>query len=205
MDGNELVAKLSRASGASDVLGRLYRPLLSLLQGEPVPVGALAATTGKPIEEVRGALASLPDTEFDDQGPIVGYGLTLRTTEHPLEVELDLGAAGRPAPSARPAPNGAPARSRAERHRRANPAPIRGGLSAATARPAKAWGRVARSAHPGGRAPLLAARNREGGSPPNQGRLVLRFEAPGRQQRWLRQRRRCRISHRRRRTCSIPA
>ena len=42
----------------------LWRPLLHLLSlGEPVTTADLAAATGRTAEEVRHALAGLPDTE----------------------------------------------------------------------------------------------------------------------------------------------
>jgi len=61
----------------------LLIPLLRLLaSGNPVEVTTLAATVGRTIEEIRAQLAKLPDTEYDDEGRIVGHGLTLRPTLH---------------------------------------------------------------------------------------------------------------------------
>lgn len=58
-------------------------PLLRLLtSGNPVEVTALAATAGRTIEQTRAQLAKRPDTEYDDEGRIVGQGLTLRPTPH---------------------------------------------------------------------------------------------------------------------------
>ncbi|MDA8356067.1 MAG: organomercurial lyase MerB [Actinomycetota bacterium] len=65
----------------------LYRPLLRLLaRGAPVSVDDLVAATGRSVIEVQGALGDLADLETDDQGRIVGYGLTLVPTAHRFEV-----------------------------------------------------------------------------------------------------------------------
>lgn len=62
-------------------------PLLRLLAaGEPVTVEALAAAVGLPVDEVTRRLAAVPDTEYDEQGRIVGQGLTLRPTRHRFTV-----------------------------------------------------------------------------------------------------------------------
>ncbi|SFB56862.1 alkylmercury lyase [Amycolatopsis marina] len=61
----------------------LWRPLLQLLaRGEPVTVDDLAQATGRDADEVRRTVAALPDTEYDEQGRILGYGLTQRPTSH---------------------------------------------------------------------------------------------------------------------------
>lgn len=65
----------------------LFGPLLKLLaQGQPVTADQLARATGRTTEEVRGALATMSDTEYDDQGRILGSGLTLRPTPHQFEI-----------------------------------------------------------------------------------------------------------------------
>ena len=59
----------------------LFRPLLKILaEGDPVPVEDIAAETGKPVEEVKQVLQTLPSVELDEQGRVVGYGLTLVPT-----------------------------------------------------------------------------------------------------------------------------
>ncbi|MFH9071387.1 organomercurial lyase MerB [Streptomyces alboflavus] len=64
----------------------LVRPLQTLLSsGEPVTVEQLATQTGRPAEEIRAALAAMPDTEYDAQGRIIGYGLTFNPTPHRYE------------------------------------------------------------------------------------------------------------------------
>lgn len=66
----------------------LWRPLLQLLaQGEPVTVGQLAHATGRTAGQVRQALAANPDTEYDENGCIIGSGLTQRPTPHRFEVD----------------------------------------------------------------------------------------------------------------------
>lgn len=65
----------------------LWLPLLKLLaDGEPVSIAELAAATGRTADEVQSALAAVPDTEYDDEGRIIGQGLTLRPTRHHFEV-----------------------------------------------------------------------------------------------------------------------
>nr|WP_283113607.1 organomercurial lyase MerB [Streptomyces halobius] len=62
---------------------RLLRPLLTLLAtGEPVAVGRLAAQAGRTVDEIREALADMPDTEYDTEGRIIGSGLTHNPTPH---------------------------------------------------------------------------------------------------------------------------
>lgn len=54
--------------------------------GEPVTLEQVAQATGRPVQDVRKALAGLPDTEFDDTGRIVGWGITQRETPHRFNV-----------------------------------------------------------------------------------------------------------------------
>lgn len=63
-------------------------PLLRLLsEGAPVSAEQLATASGRTIDEVRAGLAAVPDTEYDDEGRIVGQGLTLRPTAHRFTVD----------------------------------------------------------------------------------------------------------------------
>ena len=55
--------------------------------GEPVTLEQVAEATGRPVQDVREALAALPDTEFDDTGRIVGWGITQRETPHRFNVD----------------------------------------------------------------------------------------------------------------------
>ena len=66
----------------------LFRPLLQMLaEGEPVTVEHIASVTGKLIEEVRQVLSTLSNMEFDEQGRVVGYGITLIPTPHRYEID----------------------------------------------------------------------------------------------------------------------
>lgn len=49
-------------------------------RGESVTIEDMATTTGKPVEEVKKVLQSLPSVEIDEQGRVVGLGLTLIPT-----------------------------------------------------------------------------------------------------------------------------
>jgi hypothetical protein len=46
-----------------------------------------SAATGRTGHQVRQALARLPDTEYDETGRIIGYGITLDPTPHRFEVD----------------------------------------------------------------------------------------------------------------------
>lgn len=66
----------------------LLVPLLRLLvAGEPVAMTDLAREAGRSEEATRTALAATPETEYDDEGRIVGQGLTLRPTRHRFTVD----------------------------------------------------------------------------------------------------------------------
>lgn len=68
--------------------GQRELTLLGLLaHGEPITVEALANAQDQPIEDVRQALWASPDIEYDDQGRIIGAGLTLRPTPHQFEID----------------------------------------------------------------------------------------------------------------------
>jgi alkylmercury lyase len=53
-----------------------------LADGEPVALERLAAASGRAVEEVDAALGEQVSAERDDQGRLVGLGLTLRPTTH---------------------------------------------------------------------------------------------------------------------------
>ena len=73
--------------GSANMPAWLWRPLLHLLAlGQPVTAADLAAATGRTIDEVRHTLAGLPDTEYDQQGSVIGHGITLNPTPHHFEV-----------------------------------------------------------------------------------------------------------------------
>ena len=66
----------------------LLAALLPLLaQGRPVTAADLAGATGRPAPQVQQALSGQGDLETDEQGRVIGYGLTLRPTPHGFEVD----------------------------------------------------------------------------------------------------------------------
>ncbi|MED4569621.1 organomercurial lyase MerB [Brevibacillus agri] len=74
--------------GEASSMKWLFQPLLELLaKGEPVSVEDIVETTGKSVEEVENILSELPSVERDEQGRVVGYGLTLIPTPHRIEVD----------------------------------------------------------------------------------------------------------------------
>jgi alkylmercury lyase len=88
-DLNTIVSTMDSVFSRQDSpAGWLWHPLLRLLaRGEPVTIPSLAAATGRPAEEVAHAVGRLRDTEYDDAGRIVGYGITLRPTPRRFTVD----------------------------------------------------------------------------------------------------------------------
>jgi alkylmercury lyase len=75
-------------STAGEVLFEIVPPTLTLLAGgKPASLEEIAAAAGKSPEEVRAALDRFPSAEWDEQGRVVGLGLTLHPTPHRLELE----------------------------------------------------------------------------------------------------------------------
>ncbi len=89
-DLQELAARITapmRTTGGRAFL-EIVPPTLDLLaRGKPTSPEEIAAASGKPPEEVRAALDRFPSTEWDEQGRVVGLGLTLHLTPHRLELE----------------------------------------------------------------------------------------------------------------------
>ncbi|MGH3312719.1 MAG: organomercurial lyase MerB [Streptomyces sp.] len=87
----QLAARLTAAfngGGAASARPWLWRPLLQLLAtGRPVTIDQLATATGHTTDQVREALAANPDTEYDQDGRIVGSGLTQNPTPHRFETD----------------------------------------------------------------------------------------------------------------------
>lgn len=80
------IAGALRGTGDPATQPWLFRPLLRLLaEGEPVPLDHLAEAAGASVEQVRQALATEPDTEYDADGRVVGLGLTQNPTAHHVE------------------------------------------------------------------------------------------------------------------------
>lgn len=61
----------------------LLRPLLQLVaEGEPVPLDRLADVAGLPLDQVEARLRAQPGVDWDDDGRLLGFGLTQRPTQH---------------------------------------------------------------------------------------------------------------------------
>ncbi len=89
-DLRELAARITapmRTTGGRAFL-EIVPPTLDLLaRGEPTSPEEIAAASGKSPEEVRATLERFPSAEWDEQGRVVGLGLTLQLTPHRLELE----------------------------------------------------------------------------------------------------------------------
>jgi alkylmercury lyase len=67
---------------------KLYQPLLKRMAlGSPVERKEIAALLGRSLTETEEFLKNLPAFEFDEEGRLVGAGLSLRETTHLFEVE----------------------------------------------------------------------------------------------------------------------
>jgi alkylmercury lyase len=86
----ELAARITapmRAT-AGRVFLEIIPPTLALLaKGKPASPEEIAAASSKSPEEVRAALERFPSAEWDEQGRVIGLGLTLQLTPHRLELE----------------------------------------------------------------------------------------------------------------------
>jgi alkylmercury lyase len=86
----ELAARITapmRSTGGRAFL-EIIPPTLDLLAGgKPASPEEIAATSAKSPEEVRAALERFLSAEWDEQGRVVGLGLTLQLTPHRLELE----------------------------------------------------------------------------------------------------------------------
>src|SRR5215217_9365702 len=89
-DLQELAARITapmRITGGRAFL-EIVPPTVDLLaRGKPASPEEIAAISAKSPEEVQTALDRFPSAEWDEQGRVVGLGLTLQLTPHRLEVE----------------------------------------------------------------------------------------------------------------------
>ena len=89
-DLRELAAHITapmRITGGRAFL-EIVPPTVDLLaRGKPASPEEIAAASGKSPDAVQAALGQFPSTEWDEQGRIVGLGLTLHPTPHRLELE----------------------------------------------------------------------------------------------------------------------
>lgn len=84
---DELVTRLTmtnRFEGFEDLFVVLLR---HLAEGHPVSPETLARDLDWPVERVTTALQEAVSVERDDDGTVVGYGLTLRETVHAFEID----------------------------------------------------------------------------------------------------------------------
>ena len=66
----------------------LCLPILhQVVRGKPLTMAALGASLQMGQNELEHRLSKLPDTEFDQQGNVVGWGVTLMPTRHRFEID----------------------------------------------------------------------------------------------------------------------
>jgi alkylmercury lyase len=58
-----------------------------LARGAPVPVVRLASAAGRSVDEVDKVLHGMPRVDFDDQGNLLGLGLSLVPTAHRVRID----------------------------------------------------------------------------------------------------------------------
>jgi alkylmercury lyase len=84
---SEVAARLmpaERSDGCAELLVALLR---ELVKGQPVQNEALCVALGWSAERLRALLEQEPCTEYDHDGNVIGYGITLRETAHAFEVD----------------------------------------------------------------------------------------------------------------------
>ncbi|WP_293041201.1 organomercurial lyase MerB [Paraburkholderia sp.] len=78
------LSAIHRREGFAQIFVALLR---ELAKGKAVSRHALGTALGWPDASVAAMLDAMPDIEYDEQGDIAGYGITLRETPHAFEVD----------------------------------------------------------------------------------------------------------------------
>lgn len=73
-----------RQDDMPDFIGPLVR---LIAEGRPVELTELAERSGLPVDRLTSWLRAQPGTDWDEQGRLVGFGLTQRRTAHRFTVE----------------------------------------------------------------------------------------------------------------------
>ncbi len=83
----EIADRLASGKQPNDFADVFVTILRELAVGRPVATDFLAKTLDLTSERVNAVLNAEPGIEYNNEGSIVGYGLTLRETPHVFEVE----------------------------------------------------------------------------------------------------------------------
>ncbi len=84
----EHILALTLANNESWERMRYFLPLMQLLvHGEPVSLEHLATTLGRPVQDVIEALRQFEDVATDEDGRLVGAGISLLPTPYRFEVQ----------------------------------------------------------------------------------------------------------------------
>lgn len=65
--------------------GAFHALLSALADGRPATIGELARAAGQTPEETEAALRAISDVEWDAEGRVTGFGMTLNPTPHQVE------------------------------------------------------------------------------------------------------------------------
>lgn len=83
----EIADSLASGKHPNDFADVFVTILRELAAGRPVSPESLAEALDLSLERVNAVLSTEPGVEYNNEGSIVGYGLTLRETPHVFEVE----------------------------------------------------------------------------------------------------------------------